>query len=109
MPTAQTRITTVRASRYLVQLCKHLNQINHRSRHRHLTRPGHGPEVERIEWTNNDGRIVFAFGQCDLHAADDSLTIELTADDTNALSQMQDMLAARLVTIGRRDNLDVRW
>jgi hypothetical protein len=112
--TAQTRITTDRAGRYLVQLCQHLNQISGHARHRGASHGGasHGgarPQIRHVEWSDSHGVIEFASGQCTLDATGDALTIDLAAADTDELREMQQTLAARLKTIGRRDNLVVTW
>ena len=106
MPTAQTRIPTDRAGRYLVQLCQHLNRISGHARHGDAGGP---PPIRQVEWSDSHGFIEFASGQCTLDATGDSLTINLAAADTDELREMQQTLAARLKTIGRRDNLVVTW
>jgi hypothetical protein len=106
VPTAQTRIPTDRAGRYLVQLCQHLNQISGHARH---GAGGGPPPIRHVEWSDSHGVIEFASGQCTLDATGDALTIDLAAADTDELREMQQTLAARLKTIGRRDNLVVTW
>ena len=44
-----------------------------------------------------------------MDVASDELTIKLAAVDTDELQQLQELLSARLETIGRRDNLVVTW
>lgn len=109
MPSAQSRISTDRASRYLAQLCEHLNHVGHTSRRHGGAGGGRGLDVQRVEWTDTHGVIEFPFGTCNLTAADDGLTIRLTADTADALQHLQDMFKARLETIGRRDRLVVDW
>ncbi len=109
MPTAQTRIPTDRAGRYLAQLCHHLNQISGHARHGSATDGGGPPQVRRVEWNGSHGVIDFASGRCTLDATSDELTIKLAAEDANELQQLQELLSARLETIGRRDNLVVAW
>jgi hypothetical protein len=109
VPTAQTRIPTDRAGRYLVQLCQHLNQISGHARHGGATYGSGPPPIRHVEWSDSHGVIEFAFGQCTLDATGDTLTINLAAGDTNELREMQQTLAARLKTIGRRDHLVVTW
>jgi hypothetical protein len=109
VPTAQARIPTDRAGRYLVQLCQHLNQISGHSRHGGAADARRPPQIRHVEWSDSHGVIEFAFGQCTLDATGDTLTITLAAGDTNELREMQQTLAARLKTIGRRDNLIVTW
>lgn len=108
MPTAQTRIPTDRAGRYLVQLCQHLSQINGHARHGGAT-DARGPLIRRVEWNDSHGVIEFASGQCTLDATGDTLTVSLAAADIDELRTLQQVLSARLKTIGRRDNLVVAW
>lgn len=109
MLTAQTRISTDRAIRYLHQLCQHLDHLAHRRGHGGTGGVGHGPGVQSVEWTDTLGTIAFAFGRCELAADDLSLTIRLSAEDVEALRHLQAMFSARLDTIGRRDGLVVAW
>ena len=100
MPTAQTRVTTDRASRYLVQLCEHLNQLKDRRQQHGGNDTEHGPGAQRVEWTDVHAMIEFAFGCCELRADDDGLVILLTADDLKALNRMQEMFTSRIEMIG---------
>ena len=109
MPSAQTRIPTDRAGRYLAQLCQHLNQISGHTRHGSGTDGGGPPQVGRVEWNDSHGVIEFASGTGTLDATSDALTIKLAAVDSYELQQMQQLFSARLETIGRRDNLVVAW
>lgn len=109
MSRAQTRISTDRASRYLSQLCQHLDQLAHRRGHGAAGEVGRGPDLRSVEWTDELGSIVFPFGRCELAADDDSLTVRLTAEDPDRLQYLKEMFTARLEMIGRRDNLVVEW
>ena len=109
VPTAHTDVSTDRAGRYLVQLCEHLNQIRHHARHGVTTDSPGPPQVRHVEWSDDHGVVELAAGRCNLDADDDTLTLTLTADDAGELRRMQDLLATRLETIGRRDNLTVTW
>lgn len=104
MLSAEAQVETGRASRYLRQLCEHLNQIGH-----HHTHGGAHPSVERVEWSDQQGVITFAQGRCTLRATAHTLTLRAEAVDADGLLLMKDMLAARLETIGRRDRLMVMW
>jgi hypothetical protein len=110
MPIAEAQVTTDRASRYLVQLCRHLDQMS-RMRHRVPTRHGGQapPAVEHAEWSDTTGTIRFAQGTCTLRAGDDALTLRVEADDEDTLRQLRQSIARRLDTIGRRDHLTVHW
>jgi hypothetical protein len=109
VPTARTDVPTDRPERYLAQLCEHLNQIGHHARHGATADAPGPPRVRNIEWTDRRGVVEFPTGQCTLDAEDRTLTITLTADDAGELRRMQDLFAARLETIGRRDGLTVTW
>ena len=111
MPTVEAHIPTDRASRYLIQLCQHSSQMPG-MRHRPPTgrRAGHlPPAVQHANWSDTAGTIRFAQGQCTLSATSDTLTVRLNADDQDALRQLQDGVARRLETIGRRDDLTIHW
>ena len=99
--TAQVRVPTRRAGRYLVQLCEHLRQ---------LPAEGHvALRPRQVVWTADRGSITFEQGTGTLIASEDALTVRLEAADAGTLQRMQDMFAHRLQTIGRRDNLIVQW
>lgn len=109
MPTVHTQIPSERASRFLVQLCRHLDQMG-RMRHRPPARSGgRPPAVEHVEWSDTSGTISFSQGTCVLSATSDALTVRIDADDEDTLLRLQDGVARRLETIGRRDQLAVRW
>ncbi len=110
MPTAEVHVTTERASRYLVQLCEHLNQIgqHHGNRPRmHAGAPP--PQVQRVEWSDSLGTVTFDCGHCTVQATPEALSLRVEASDAERLLRMQDMLALRLETIGRRDGVTVTW
>jgi hypothetical protein len=111
MPTTEARIATDRASRYLAQLCSHLN---HMSGMRHQPPAGHNaghnpPKVERVDHSDTDGTIRFTHGVCTLRATADTLTLRLDAADDETLHRLQNGLAGRIEKIGRRDQLTVTW
>jgi len=110
MPTAEAQVTTDRASRYLVQLCRHLGQMS-RMRHQVPTRRGSQapPTIEQVDWSDTTGTIRFTQGTCTLQASEDALTVRVEADDEDTLRQLQQGIARRLDTIGRRGNLTVHW
>ena len=109
MPNAAARIPTERADRYLGQLCRHLGQMS-RMRHRTPTGPGgQPPAITHVDRSDTTGTIRFAQGTCTLEAAADALTVRVEAEDEDTLRRLQDGIARRLETIGRRDHLTVRW
>lgn len=109
MLTAQAHVRTERPSRYLVQLCRHAGQMS-----RHLGRfrtahTGAAPEVTHVEWSDIHGTVELNWGRWTLEATHDTLTLRAEATDEHSLRRIQDLLAARLEQIGRRDQLTVTW
>ncbi|MER6357217.1 DUF2218 domain-containing protein [Streptomyces sp. NPDC001634] len=110
MPTAEARIATDRASRYLVQLCRHADMMV-RMRHRPPARHGgrQMPDVRHVEWSDTHGTVRFAEGQWTLDASSDALTVHVEADDEETLQRLQNGITGRIEKIGRRDGLKVTW
>lgn len=109
MFTAVAHVETDRASRYLVQLCRHVSQLGRPGGHRP---PGGGhvaPEVQHVEWTDTHGTIDVGWGRCTVEATSDALTLRLESADEEGLERLQTAVAHRLETIGRRDGLKVNW
>lgn len=104
--TAQAEVTTDRASRYLVQICAHLNELHDRAQHGGAP---HGPDVRDVSWNERHGVITFAAGECTLDAPGPCLQVRLRAASVDDLHWLQRMLGSRLETIGRRDGLAVVW
>jgi hypothetical protein len=115
MLTAQAHIQTEHPSRYLVQLCRHANNINHKGQHLHEGQHLHvgqaqvRPEVLHVEWTDTDGILSLNWGQCTMQAGPDTLTLRVEATDEENLQRVQDLLAGDLERFGRRDQLKVTW
>jgi CspA family cold shock protein len=107
MPTAEARVRTDRASRYLNQLCGHTARI---SSHGHHHGDGTAMVVpRRAESSGTDGIIEFDGGRCLLRAEDEHLVLLAEADEEQHLRLVQDAVAERLRRIGRRDQLVVTW
>jgi hypothetical protein len=110
MPTAEARVATDRASRYLVQLCRHADQM---AGMRHRPPALHGgrrpPAVQYVEHSDSHGIVHFATGRWTLDADPDALTLRAEAADEQTLRRLQDGITARLERIGRRDQLVVTW
>jgi hypothetical protein len=111
--TAEARIPTDRANRYLTQLCRHASKMGqHRSRG-HPPRFHHAgdtpPPVLHVDWSDTIGAIRFGEGQCILRASDDALLLRVEAVTEYALHRLQDGVAHRLETFGYREHLAVRW
>jgi len=111
MPTAEAHIPTERASRYLVQFCRHLGQMS-RMRHQPPARHGDGdtpPTVQHVDYSDTRGVIRFTDGQFTLQATSDTLSLRIDADNEDTLQRLQNGIAARLEKIGRRDQLTLAW
>jgi hypothetical protein len=104
MPIAEARIPTKRASRYLVQLCRHADQMR-----RMRYQPPARPRVDQVGYSDTVGTVRFADGQVTMQATMDALTLRVEAADDDSLRRLQDGIAARLQTIGRRDHLTTTW
>lgn len=112
MATAEARIETTRAQRYLAQLSDHLGHMG-----RGGITPRHGqqggvheqPAVHRAEHGDRYGEFVFDWGTCKLLALDDALIIRADAADEEDLKHAQAMIGYRIETIGRREHLTVTW
>jgi hypothetical protein len=102
MPIAEASVPTDRSSRYLVQLCRHADQMR-RMRH------GGGPRVDHVEYSETVGVIRFTDGVVTLQASTDTLTLRIEAADEDGVRRLQDGIANRLRTIGRRDGLTLFW
>jgi hypothetical protein len=71
MLTAEGRVETERPSRYLVQLCRHLNLVARQH-----------PQVQaQVDWSEDRGVISLAWGRCTLRAEVGVLTLRAEAPD----------------------------
>ena len=96
---AEATVATDRASRYLVQLCRHVKLAAQRN-----------PLMQaHVEWSDDRGLISFGWGQCTLRADPGVLTLRAEAPDREGLHQLEQRVAARLEQVGRRDRLMVTW
>jgi len=96
---AQARVATERSSRYLVQLCRHLNLVAQK----------HPQMQAHVEWSDDRGTISFSWGRCTLRADPGVLTLRAEAPDEESLQQLEQRVADRLEQVGRRDRLTVTW
>jgi hypothetical protein len=113
MSSAEARIDTDRASRYLVQLCKHaaaMGSGGHRAR-MHPGASSAAREVQvRAEWSDTRGRLTFTpWGECTLTADAAALRLRIDARDDTGLRNIRDILTADVRRVGRRDNLTLTW
>jgi hypothetical protein len=109
MLTAEARIQAERPSRYLVQLCRHANSIDHKILHLHAGKAQARPEVQHVEWSDTDGTLTLSWGQCTMHAGPDTLTVRAEATNEENLQRIQNLITRNLERFGRRDHLKVNW
>lgn len=112
MLTAEARVPTERASRYLVQFCRHASHMGQPTGHRPRPHGGAGGaphEVSHVAWSDTLGTVRLGCGHCVLQATEDTLLLSVDAVDEDNLQRLLDGIARRLETIGRRDQLTVNW
>ena len=86
------RVTTSRPDRYAKQLAAHLGRKH----------GGHWSGTERSGW------VQFPSGRVDLSAADGLLTVTVAAD-SQAVTELQDIIARHLVRFAGDDAVQVHW
>lgn len=96
---AEARVETERSSRYLVQLCRHVNKAAQ----------AHPQMQAHVEWSDDRGVISFGWGRCTLHADPGVLMLRAEAPDEESLQRIEHRMADRLERFGRRDRLTVTW
>lgn len=96
---AEARVETERPSRYLVQLCRHIDQVAQT----------HPQMRAHVEWSDHHGVISVGPGRCTLRADPAVLTLRAEAPDEESLHQLEQRIADRLEQVGRRDRLTVTW
>ncbi|MFG2058744.1 DUF2218 domain-containing protein [Micromonospora sp. NPDC048930] len=108
MPVLQAQIQTDRATRYLVQFCKHAAAMGSGG---HVARMHMRREAQvAAEWSDATGRVTFGpWGQATLTADGCSLTVRIDAADEGGLTQIRDIISRDLERFSRRDPLAVAW
>ncbi|MCX4585950.1 DUF2218 domain-containing protein [Streptomyces sp. NBC_01481] len=119
MLTAEAHIETGRASRYLVQLCRHFNNKGRHLGHRPRAHQGGDAQALRemqavaaqahVEWSDTHGSVSLPWGRCTMQATPNVLTLRIEAADEENLRRLQDLLAGHVERFGRRDRLKANW
>ncbi|MBB5874387.1 hypothetical protein F4553_007821 [Allocatelliglobosispora scoriae] len=91
MITSRADVATDRPERYAKQLVSHLGR--------------HTPPIEEGE----GHRLVFGSGTCLVSPGTDTLVLVATAEDAEALAQVEDVVARHLIRFGEKDELAVTW
>jgi len=113
MPILQAQIATDRASRYLVQFCKHAAAMGNGG---HTPRMHmHGAVADRqvqvaAEWSEFTGSVTFTpWGRCTLTADSNGLAISIEAADEEGLGLIRDVVTRDFERFSRRDPMTVTW
>jgi hypothetical protein len=107
MLSAEATVATERPSRYLVQLCQHVEQLRSRAVSHHGDA---APASDaKVEWSETEGSLDFGWARCTVHAGEGALTLQAQAPDEASLQRLQDLIGRRITQIGRRDQLAVEW
>lgn len=111
MHSAEARVQTSGASRYLARLCQHAGKMRSHIGHRPGGHSDSGgpPEIRSAEWSDTSGYLVLSLGRCTLQATDGMLTIRAEASTPENLAQIQLLISRRLEGFGRRERLTVTW
>ena len=114
MLTVQADIQTVHAARYLSRLAGHaskMGEAGHRLGHRRPSRASANgpPEVRHVQRSENEATVSLSWGQWTMRALPGLLAIRAEAADEENLKRIQDLLTARLQSLGRREHLTVSW
>jgi hypothetical protein len=96
---AEAHVETGRASRYLGQLCRHVNKAAR----------AHPQMQAHVEWSDDRGVISLDRGRCLLHVLPGVLTLRVEAADEDTLRRVEQRVGDRLERIGGRDHLTVTW
>lgn len=91
MHTAESRIQTAHASKYIAQLCKHF----------HHKVP--------VEYDEISGRVDFQPGLCMLQVADGALVIRCEAEDEAGLGRLKFILEDHLQRFAWREKPLIEW
>lgn len=109
MVAAEAQVLTPRASRYLVQLCRHVAQLHDRPRRHGGDPQGRHNVRAQVEWDETHGTLTLNGARCSMLATPDTLTLRVEAADNDHLQRVQRLVSHRLETISRRDGLRVVW
>lgn len=112
MFTAQARIPTGRAGRYLAQLRDHSGRMASLAEHRPDLHAGVAttvPQPVDAQHADTEGVIDFGWARCTLAATDAMLILRGEAEEPEQLRRLQEGMARTLERIGHRDGLTVVW
>jgi hypothetical protein len=113
MPRLEAQIPTDRASRFLVQFCRHAAAMgaggHGRRMHAHGAAGGREVQVTAERSDRGGGTVTFApWGVCTLRASADTLTIRIDGDD-DGLARIRDVVTRDFARFSQRAPLTVTW
>jgi hypothetical protein len=94
---AEARVNTVHARRYLGDVCR---QLKHRAETKSAS--------VQVEWTETDGIVDFGWARCTMHADETTLTLHAGADDEAGLRQVCELITRHLEHAGGEE-LSLNW
>lgn len=95
MQVAEATVSTDRAERYVDQLASHLGQ--------------RAVGAETRDPAGWDLRVDIAGGTVSMSARPEGILVRVEGPDRGTLERLQEGVAGRVATIGRRDGLTVAW
>jgi hypothetical protein len=99
MLVAEAKAETERSSRYLVQLCRHVDAVARAQ-----------PQMQaHVEWSDDRGVLSFDWRRCTARVVPGVLTLHVEDADEESLHELEQRVGGRLQQIGRRDHLTVTW
>ena len=106
---AEARIESRRSSRYLVQLCEHLDRKAQALPDVNYKAQAH-PEVDaHVEWSDDRGVASFGWGRCTLRADTGVLSLRAESLDERNLQRVEELVADHLERFAKRERLTVAW
>lgn len=102
-------VATERASRYLLHMCRHLQQMSRMRHHIPVRHHGAVRDVLAVEYAADRAVVRLRGGSVRLEATAEALQLVIDAEDAKTLQRLQNGLAHRIQTIGRRDQLALTW
>ncbi|MFC5185484.1 DUF2218 domain-containing protein [Actinomadura harenae] len=113
MPVLEAAVETDRASRYLVQFCKHAEKMGSGG-HMPKTHSRAGVSRDDVQvsarWSDDGGTVTFVpWGTCTLTAGPGTLGLRVEADTEDGLRRIQDIVSRDLERFSRRAPLALVW
>lgn len=88
---AQATVETQKASRYLKALCNHFDR------------------KVSATYTDTQGTVAFGFADCQMHANDIALTIDVQADTDENFGRVKYVISDHLIRFAPNEELTVDW